>query len=216
MGPHTPIRLLIVDDHQIVIDGIKALLRKAQHIEIVGEANDGIEALNLLDEKSVDLLITDIQMPRMDGLALTKKLKDEKPEVKILVLSMYKEPQVANEIFMCGAEGFILKNTGKKELLQAIEKIIGGGTFYSREILQLLMQRHAPQPKQTPKGAARLSPREQEILQLIAQENSTNEIASILSVSPRTVETHRKHMLQKTESRSVVGLMRYAFEHQLV
>lgn len=209
------IRVLLVDDHQIVIDGIKALLRKAKHIEIVGEALNGQEALTVLESMPIDLMISDIQMPVMDGLELCKLAKEQLPDTKILVLSMNREPQMVNDIFMAGAEGFVLKNTGKKELLSAIEQICQGGTFYSREILQILMQRHQPSGKGKDKRAA-LSPREHEILLLIADEHATPAIAKLLHISPRTVETHRKHLLEKTASKSVVGLIRYAFQHQLI
>ncbi|MEL6843396.1 MAG: response regulator transcription factor, partial [Bacteroidota bacterium] len=138
------IRLLLVDDHQIVMDGIRALLRKASHLNIIGEALNGQEALAFLEEGKVDLMICDIHMPIMDGLELTKICKERYPDIQILVLSMNREPQMVNDIFMAGAEGFVLKNTGRKELLKAIEQLQQGATYYSREILQILMQRHRP------------------------------------------------------------------------
>lgn len=209
------IRLLLVDDHQIVMDGIRALLRKASHLNIVGEALNGQEALTFLEEEKVDMMICDIQMPIMDGLELTKICKERYPDIQILVLSMNREPQMVNDIFMAGAEGFVLKNTGRKELLKAIEQLQQGATYYSREILQILMQRHRPTAPSLPQSAS-LSPREHEVLQLIAEEYATPAIAERLHISPRTVETHRKHLLQKTASRTVVGLIRYAFEHRLI
>ncbi|MEL7531719.1 MAG: response regulator transcription factor [Bacteroidota bacterium] len=209
------IRVLLVDDHQIVIDGIKALLRKADHIEIVAEALNGQEALLVLERQTIDLMICDIQMPVMDGLALCKLSKDQHPATRILVLSMNREPQMVNDIFMTGAEGFVLKNTGKKELIKAIDQVVQGGTFYSREILQILMEKHRS-PTQFQAVTAKLSPREYEILLLIAEEHATPAIAQLLHISPRTVETHRKHLLEKTASKSVVGLIRYAFQHQLI
>ncbi|MFK7924831.1 MAG: response regulator [Bacteroidia bacterium] len=209
------IRVLLVDDHQIVIDGIKALLRKSTQIEIVAEALNGQEALAILETQAIELMISDIQMPIMDGLELCKAAKEKFPATKILVLSMNREPQMVNDIFMAGAEGFVLKNTGKKELISAIEQICQGGTFYSREILQILMQRHRAPANNGPVKAS-LSPREHEILLLIAEEHATPAIAELLHISPRTVETHRKHLLEKTASKSVVGLIRYAFEHHLI
>ncbi|MEL6652769.1 MAG: response regulator transcription factor, partial [Bacteroidota bacterium] len=180
------IRLLLVDDHQIVMDGIRALLRKASHLNIIGEALNGQEALAFLEEGKVDLMICDIHMPIMDGLELTKICKERYPDIQILVLSMNREPQMVNDIFMAGAEGFVLKNTGRKELIKAIEQLQQGATYYSREILQILMQRHRPTAPSLPPSAS-LSPREHEVLQLIAEEYATPAIAERLHISPRTV-----------------------------
>lgn len=201
------IKILLVDDHQIVIDGVKSLLRKANNIEIVAEALNGNQALEILRNKAIDLMITDIQMPGMDGLTLTQKVKEEMPEIKVLVLSMYQEHEIVNQIFMSNAEGFILKNTGKKELISAIQKIIEGSTYYSREVLSILMEKVIKKPTNQP-NVQPLTPREKEILKLIGKEYSTAEIAEALHISPRTVDTHRKHIMQKTESKTIVGLIR--------
>lgn len=209
-GPHNMpelIKILLVDDHQIVIDGVKSLLRKANNIEIVAEALNGNQALEILRNKAIDLMITDIQMPGMDGLTLTQKVKEEMPEIKVLVLSMYQEHEIVNQIFMSNAEGFILKNTGKKELISAIQKIIEGSTYYSREVLSILMEKVIKKPTNQP-NVQPLTPREKEILKLIGKEYSTAEIAEALHISPRTVDTHRKHIMQKTESKTIVGLIR--------
>lgn len=215
MSAETKIKLLIVDDHQIVIDGMKALLRKEKQFEFIAEANSGQEALELLKVHTPDILISDISMPGMNGNELIKLVKEHYPEVKILVVSMHDDPETISEILMLEAEGYILKNTGRKELTTALEKLADGATFYSEEVLLSLMKK---QKKEIRKDVevAQLSAREIEIICLIAQECSNEEIAEKLFISKRTVETHRKNINQKTNIRSAVGLIKFAIRNELV
>ncbi|MEM6346582.1 MAG: response regulator transcription factor [Bacteroidota bacterium] len=209
------IRLLLVDDHQIIMDGIRNMLRKTDDIWIVGEFMDGREALDFLAHNEVDLLITDLQMPKMSGIDLCKKVKASFPALKVLVLSMHHDPESVQQVFDVQAEGFLLKNTSRRELQEAIYRVIEGGTYYSREVLQTMLQKVMPAAN-TLVSHVELTTREREVLQLIAEEYTTAEIAKKLFISPRTVETYRKHLLQKTEARSVVGLIRFAIKHQLI
>lgn len=209
------INILIADDHQMFIDGIKSLLRKETNITFVGEASNGVEALNFLKVKKVDLLITDISMPEMDGIELTKTVKQHYPEIKVLVLSMHDDKQIISEILLAEAEGYILKNTGKEELTKAIEYIIEGSTHYSKEVLSIMMQQFKKQ-EQNNKETKSLTERELEILKLIVQEYSTAAIAEQLFISPRTVDTHRKHIMQKTQSKTIIGLIKFAFRNGIV
>ncbi len=206
------ITILIADDHQMFIDGIKSLLRKEAHIKIVGEVANGLEALDFLETQQVDLLITDINMPKMDGLALTKKVKQHYPETKVLVLSMHDDKQVISEILLAEAEGYILKNTGKEELTKAINYIVEGSTHYSKEVLTIMMQQLKKQ-EQNNQETKTLTERELEILKLIVQEYSTAAIADKLFISPRTVDTHRKNIMQKTQSKTIIGLIKFAFHN---
>lgn len=207
------IRIVIADDHQMFIDGIRSLLRNEKQFEFVGEAANGNEALALLRSLPADVLITDINMPGMSGTELTKQVKKDYPGIKVLVVTMYNDPAIINEILMTEAEGYILKNTGKQELVNALTQVADNGTFYSREIMEIMIKSRMKRKAFTEQN---LSPRETEIIRLIGQELSTAAIADKLCISPRTVDTHRKNILEKTGCRTIVGLMKYAFENNLL
>ena len=209
------INIILVDDHQMLIDGIKALLKKEKNITFVGTANNGSNALKLIEKLKPNLVITDINMPEMSGIELTKIIKKNFPEIKVLVLTMFNEKAIISEILSAEAEGYILKNTGRDELVNAINKIACNGTFFSSEVIETLMK-EVKKEKKKEKEEAQLTPREVEIIKLIVEELSTMEIADKLFISPRTVDTHRKHILDKTQSKTVVGLIKYAFEYHLV
>jgi DNA-binding NarL/FixJ family response regulator len=211
----TTIRIVIVDDHQMFIEGIKALLRKEAHMQFVGEAGDGLEALALLEKIPVDVLITDISMPGMDGIALTQAVKQRWPGIKVLVVSMHNDPTVIGEILLAEAEGYILKNTGKAELIEAIHQLTNDGTHYSPAVLATLM-RKAKHQVQADDALRELTERELEVLKLIVQEFSTADIAEKLFISPRTVDSHRKNIMSKTQSRTLVGLIKFAFRNAII
>lgn len=209
------VKILIVDDHQMFIDGVKALLRNENNLDFVGEAHDGLEALAFLENNhDIDLLIADINMPKMDGVELTKQVKLKYPEIKILVITMHDDRQIVSDILLAEAEGYILKNTGKTELKQAISYLMEGSTHYSNQILKIMMQRikqhHANLNTIKP-----LTERELEVIDLIVKELTTSEIGEKLFISPRTVETHRKNIMHKTKSRTLVGLIKFAFRNKL-
>ena len=140
MNPETIYKVLLTDDHQLFIDGVRLLLRKEKYLNIIAEAHNGLEALDMLGQHDIDLLITDIQMPEMDGLELTKAVKEKYPDVKVLVLSMFNDRQIINEIIMAEADGYVLKNAGKQELLMAIKKILDDATYYSNEVASILIK----------------------------------------------------------------------------
>lgn len=142
------IRILIADDHQMFIDGLKALLHPEKNIEVIAQALRGDEAYDILCKENIDLLITDISMPGMTGIELTKKVKDKFPEVKVLVVSSYNDREIVSEILLAEADGYILKNTDKKELLSAIYKIADDGTWYSNEILSIMLEKVKKEKKQ--------------------------------------------------------------------
>lgn len=205
--------ILAVDDHQMFIDGIKALLRKEARFDIAYEANSGQEALDLIaaNTDSIDLVMTDISMPGMTGVELTKAIKEQYPELKVLVLSMYDDSEIVNEIVMAEAEGYILKNTGKQELVAALERISDNGTFYSDHIVEVMM-RSMKQEKKKEEVSAVLTERELEIVQLICSEKSSEEIAGELYISKRTVDTHRRNILGKIGVNTLVGLIKFAYK----
>lgn len=210
------IKLMLVDDHQMFIDGMRSMLRQAPDIEIAATANSGMEALqSLAAQPEINFVITDINMPEMSGTELTKTIKQQQPDTKVLVLSMFNEQAIINEILLAEAEGYILKNTGKAELINAITHIQDGGTFYSHAVVDLMLQQQRAQQRPTSPLQV-LSKRELEILELVCEEMSTNEIAEQLYISPRTVETHRKNIMTKTASKTLVGLIKFAIANQLV
>lgn len=209
------LRIVIADDHQIFLDGLKVLLRNEKRFMIVGEALNGEDALALVDALEPDILITDINMPGMSGTELTKRVKQDFPETKVLVLTMYNDREIISEIFSTDAEGYILKNTGKQELISALSRLADNGTFYSTEVMSVMLAQ-ARKEKKIREQTDVLSPREIEIIRLITQEFSTAQIAEKLFISPRTVDTHRKNIIAKTGVRTIVGLIRFAYDNGLV
>lgn len=214
---HSTSRLLIVDDHQMLLDGIRALLQDVPNFQIVAEAYNGLQALEQLAKHEIDIVLTDISMPDMDGIELTKNIKKDYPNVKVLALSMFSEQQTIREMVDAGISGYILKNTGKQELVGALTKIASGGIFFGDEVTNEMMRMMTqPEKEQEKKTVVNLTFREREILKLIAKEYSNIQIANELFISERTVETHRKNIFRKTNTKSIVGLIKYAFEHQLI
>ncbi len=208
-------RILIVDDHQMFIDGLSALLADHDDFKVVKETNSGAEALAILESNEIDLMITDLSMPGMSGLELVKTVKVKYPCIKILVLSMYNDRETVGEILIAEAEGYILKNTGKDELLTALRRIMNENTFYSHEVLSLMFEK-LKKDKKKEDAIKELTERELEVLNLIIQENSSEEIAESLFISRRTVDSHRKNIMQKTKAKTLVGLIKFAYQNDLI
>lgn len=211
MESTSKINLFIVDDHQLVVDGIRSLLSQEQQFDIVGSANRPKDVLPQIQALKVDVLLTDINMPDMSGVELTRAVKLAYPRIKVLALSMYGEKQVIKEMMDAGISGYILKNTGKKELVEAIEKIANGQNYFSDEVTQELMKSFRNQGQ-----GVHLTNREIEIIRLIENEHSNKRIADVLFISERTVETHRKNIFRKTGTQSIVGLLKYAYDHRII
>ncbi len=215
------INLLLVDDHQMVIEGIKTLLKTDAVIRVVAQANAGEEALRRLrDHPEVQVVIVDLNMPVMGGVELTRHIRAEFPGVRVMALSMFHDHASVMEVLEAGGAGYLLKNTTKAELSQAIRDVAAGRTHFSQEVGQTLLQ-NMDVPAQRPGNGheerpAELTTREKEILQMVAAEKSNHDIAETLFISERTVETHRKNMLVKTNSKSIVGLIQYALKHKLI
>ena len=208
------INIAIVDDHQIVIDGIKSLLEDQPGFRIVACTTSPQHMLELLNSQPVDILLTDIMMPEMNGQELAKKVRKQFPGIKILALSMSGQGDIVSEMINdADIAGYVLKNIGKEELTTAIEKIAAGGIYFSDQVLDEL-DRFSNSRKE--KEEAHLTQREVEIIGLIEKEMSNKEIADTLFISERTVETHRKNIFRKTKTNSVIGLVKYAYEHKLI
>jgi two-component system nitrate/nitrite response regulator NarL len=207
----------ILDDHQMLIDGIKALLAHSKRYEVLGEETDGNRAFEQIQSIQPDLIITDINMPNLNGIEFTKLIRQNNPTVKICALSMHMEKDVIIQIMKSGANGYVLKNTGKQELIEALDKIMEGHLYLSNNIsIDILFADTSNGNDKHQTQYSKLTEREREILKLIAQEFSNMEIGNALFISERTVESHRKNIFRKTNTKSVVGLIKYAIENQLI
>lgn len=211
------IKILLVDDHQIMIDGLLSILRTAPEVEVVATANDGLKALEILKTFQVDLVITDISMPGMDGIQLTKEIKKIPATIQVIALSMFNDAHTVNQMLQAGISGYILKNTGIEEMIAAILKVQQGGIYYTPEISDLILKNiNANHTKRALLEKINITDREREIIRLIAKEYSNAAIAAELFISERTVETHRKNIYRKTHSNNVVGMLKFAYEHELL
>ena len=206
------IKLLLVDDHDLVLKGLRSILQQDPAIETLGEARNGLEALAFLKTTDADLVITDIKMPKMSGIELAKHIKKHHPHIKVLVLTLFKDREYVTSILESEAEGYLLKNVGQEELIRAIHHIMNNGTYYSQEILSILTSEIQERHHKS-EVIHDLSKRELEIIGLICQEYSSNEIAEKLFISRSTVDVHRKNILQKTGAKNLVGLIRFAIQN---
>lgn len=203
--------ILLVDDHQILLDGTKNLLGSLDSVAVKATASTGAEALKQLEKDHFDLLITDFELPDLTGLDLIKAAKKRNSEIKLIVLSMHSEPVLVRDLLAEGINGYVLKQDSSLQLLQAVERVLAGKRYLSDDISEILIQQ-----MNEPIVKNELTPREVEIIRLIAQENSTKQIAELLFISERTVETHRKNIIRKTGVGSLVGLVKYAYDRKLI
>ena len=208
------ITLALVDDHQIVIDGLTSLLKGHDKFKFAFATTNSSEVIERIAQTPIDVLLTDVMMPKLPGNQLAKQVKEKYPDVKILALSMSGQGDLVNEMIEdADISGYVLKNIGKQELITALEKIADGGIYFSDEVIDEL-QRTSERKKQN--AEAHLTDREIEITRLIEKEYNNKQIAESLFISERTVETHRKNIFRKTNTNSVIGLVKYAYEHKLI
>jgi DNA-binding NarL/FixJ family response regulator len=210
------IKLFLVDDHQMLIDGIKALLIKEKDYVIIGESTKAVIALEMIKKNIPDIVLTDISMPDMDVIAFTRALKEKYPKIKVIALSMFGEKSTISEMLDAGVSGYILKNTGKEELLSALQKVATGGMFFSDEVSVEMMKAMSERGMKKEEKEVHLTAREKEIIKLIGKEYNNAKIGDKLFISERTVETHRKNIFRKTNTKTVVGLIKYVIEHKLL
>ena len=211
------IRILLVDDHLIVREGIRACIADRTNILVVGEAADGFEAIEKTRELKPDVVLMDINMPRMGGLEATKRLQSECPGTKILILTVHNSKEYLTGMMQSGAQGYVIKDTSPSDLVRAIEAIHKGGAYFAPEIASLLLlSSETPPTKSAHSGLSRLGPRERECLIYVSQGLSSKEIAEKMGVSLRTCETHRHRMMEKLGIHSVAGLTRLAIEEKLL
>lgn len=211
------IRVLVCDDHKVFRDGIQALLEKIKDITVVGEASNGNEALECMSVGGIDVVLMDIDMGETNGVDTTEKVKKSFPDVNVLVLSMHGEHNYIIRMLDAGATGYILKNAGKDEMVTAIRSVAKGDSYFSRDVSSILIEQlRRPQARGKHKGDLPLTDREIEVLKLIAQEYSNPEIAEQLFISIRTVDTHRRNLLEKLGAKNTAGLVKYAIKNNLV
>lgn len=204
--------ILLVDDHRILLDGVKNLLDRSPDFQVKAIATSGKEALeHLKSGEEFDVMVTDYELPDFTGLELIKAARTVLPELKVIVLSMHDDSVVVRELLRAGVNGYILKKDTHRSLTEALNKVVNGKKFLSDEISELLIHM-ADEPDE--KGV--LTTREIEILRLVAKEFSSRQIAEILFISERTVETHRKNILKKTGASNLVGLIKYAYANKLI
>lgn len=210
------IKLLIVDDHKIIRDGLKLMLYDAENIEIIGEADSGIEALEFLNKFSaqVNLILLDINMPGMGGIELTKEIISKNKDAKVLALTMHAEDHYIQNMLNAGALGYVLKESGQEELITAIRNVAEGKKYFSNEVSVVMIDSLMAKKKRATED--QLSEREIEVLKLIAIGKTNNEAGEILFLSGRTVETHRRKIMEKLELNNTAEIVQYAIKHSLI
>lgn len=207
------IRLLVADDHKILLEGLVSLLQTEPAFMVAGTATNGYEVLNLAEKNQYDVCLLDINMPRLDGLETARLLKQRKPGLKIIILTTYNDKEIISELVHIGVSGYLLKNSAKQELIDAIKKVIAGRYYFSEEVEKIILQ--GISEKQN-KEVIMLTEREQEVVQLLAKEYTNDKIANELHISYRTVETHRKNIMQKTKAHNLAGLMKFVYSRGLI
>lgn len=218
MDTDDKIKILLVDDHQIVRDGIKSLLSDVQDCKFVGEAENGVDAIKKTEELLPDLIILDINMPVMDGITCAKVITGKHPEIKILALTMLNEQEYIKNMIAAGALGYILKNSGKEELVKAIHAVIEGKNYFSNDVKDAIFMQMIGKKSSFGKIIGEpipLTRRELDVLRLIVEEYTNQEIADKLFISVRTVDAHRRNLLEKTGARNTAGLVKFAIERNL-
>ncbi len=211
MQKESKIKTYLVDDHTMMLHGIKGILSTDPKIELVGSSSNAVQALREMAEIKPELLITDYHMPEMSGLELIRALRNTLPDLKIIVLSMHEEAGVIKSLLREGVKGYVLKTDTHNDLLEAVAAVRAGNVYLSNKVNVKLLE-ILNSETDTPL----LTPREHEILRLIAEELSNKEIAEQLYISERTVETHRKNIFRKTKTQSIVGLMKFAYGEGLI
>lgn len=214
MKKKEPIRIIIADDHKMFIQGLKSLLRKHAHIQVLGEAANGKEAIQLLEKfkHKIDISVLDIDMPEMNGVAATKIILEKFPEVKILILTMHDEGTFIKELIDVGVLGYILKDRGKEDFVEALETIARGEEYLKGEVLgNYIAINKMPEPK-----VVHLTKRELQVLQLLVEDHTSGEIAIKLKIAVSTVDTYRRNLIEKTGVKSSLGLVKYAIDNNLI
>lgn len=208
-----PIKVVIVDDHQVVLDGFIARLKTEPEIDVVGSASNGLEAIDVVKSLKPDVVLMDVSMPLMNGIDATQVIKESMPDVKVLMLTMHDNREYIMKVMQVGAVGYMLKEICAHRMVQAIKTVYQGSTYFCESVTQTLFSQDVVPVAQKPNP---LSRREEAILKLVAEGNSSKKIASALNISYRTVETHRQNIKHKLDLHSTAELAKYALEQGIV
>ena len=213
----TAFRILIADDHEIVRRGIRALIEGHPGWEVCGEAVDGRDAVEKARELRPDLALVDVSMPNLNGLDAARQILDIVPQTRVLILTMHESEQIVREVLEVGARGFLLKSDAARDLVSAIQALQRRTTFFTSSVAEMVLNGFLDRRGDTQKpGKERLTPREREVVQLLAEGKSSKEVAVVLNLSVKTAETHRTNVMRKLDLHSVADLVRYAVRNNLV
>ncbi|MBN3035393.1 MAG: response regulator transcription factor [Bacteroidales bacterium] len=212
------IRVIIADDHHLIIDGIRSLLEEADDIAIVGEASNGRELIELLFLVSADVILLDVEMPVMNGIEAARNIKTNHRDVRIIILTMHQERGLIQQLIDLGADGYLLKNSDRTELIQAIRRVASGVPYFSHQVTLALLNKTAPMSRSSEDGhlLSLLTPREIEIMKLIAEGHSNRQIGESLFISHRTVDTHRTNLMKKIGAANIAALIRFAVRNGFI
>ncbi len=210
------IRVLVVDDHAILRDGIRSILESQEDIVVVGEASDGAEALEYVGNLLPDIVLMDISMPKTNGLEATRLIKERFPQVKVLILTQHDNREYIAPALGAGASGYVLKRSGRREMLNAIRQVHEQGAFLTSNITQEVFQEHSQAGRNGKEVDHHLTDRERQVFQLIVEGKSNKEVAMVLGISPKTVSVHRTNIMSKLDVQNTVELIRYATSNPLV
>jgi len=211
------LRILIADDHEVARRGVRALLENHPGWEVCGEAADGREAVSAASRLKPDLVLLDIGMPSLNGLDATRQILDAAPATRVLILTMHDSEQVVREVLAAGALGFLLKSDAGQDLVAAVEALQYGRTFFTTRVAQLVLEGYLhPGAENAHSFRSVLTPREREVIQLLAEGRTTKEVATTLNLSVKTAETHRTNLMRKLDLHSVVDLTLYAVRNGIV
>jgi len=210
-------KLIIADDHQMILDGLSLLLQNEEGIEVIATAKDGEQLLHEIDiNDEIDVVLMDINMPNIDGIEATKRIKAKYPEIKILVLSMYKQIEFIKQLIKAGADGYILKNSGRNILMEAIGEVLKGKRYFGRDITDALVESFIERRKAKDLQTVELSEREKGVVRLIVKDMTSDEIALKLNLSVHTINSHRKNILSKLDVKNIAGIYTYALQSGIV
>ena len=210
------VKVLIVDDHEIMRDGMSALLHKYSEFEVVGQAADGREALEMASQLKPDLVIMDVGMPNLNGVDATRQLLTQQPDLRVMALSTHSDGPVVAKMIKAGASGYMLKESAFEELIEGITALLEGKTFLCKKISKVVFSEYVgmiTNPKT--KNGDGLTGREREVLQLVSEGHTTREIAEMLKLSTKTIDSHREHIMEKLGIRNIAGLTKYAIREGL-
>jgi DNA-binding NarL/FixJ family response regulator len=210
------INVLLVDDHQIIIDGLQSLIENAEGIRVISQANNGREALGILKILDVDVVLMDIDMPVMNGLDAAKIIHENYAATRVIILSMHGDRALIKELIKMGVDGYLLKNASKDELLNAIKMVASGDRYFSSDVTVSLLNDEPAYNKTLTKSGLKLTAREIEILKLIAEGFTNKEIGEQLFISHRTVDTHRTNLMKKLNINNVAGLISFAIKNGII